>query len=94
MKYLDAIKYIGGILGAVVIIVGVIGYISEPHAREFIIHTVNDKVEVLEEKIKKVETLIYENRRVGKDVQSEQRILKEQQKLIIDLLKKQQRDNN
>lgn len=86
------IKQISTILTSSLVILGVAGYVAKPHAEQFIQQSVQNKVDTLDIKLRHVERILKENTDSQRNIQIEQRVLIEQQKLIIDLIKQKETD--
>lgn len=87
------IKQITTILTSSLVILSVAGYVAKPHAEQFIQQTVQNKVDTLDVKLRHVERILKENTDSQQEIRTEQRVLVEQQKLIIELLKKKSENN-
>ena len=90
MKWWEVVKQVSGVITAVTIILGLMGYVAKPHAEQFIQQSVEQmvqqKIDALDIKLRHVERSINENTRKGEAIQTEQKTITQQQLQIIRLL--------
>lgn len=98
---LEAMKHISSAVTAGVVLIGLFAYIARPHAEQFIQETVQGRIGQIEKgqednnvKLRHVERQLKENADVAREIQMEQRVIGEQQKLILDILKQRLPEGN
>jgi len=91
---IDVIKQSSSVITAAAVILGLGGYIAKPHAEQFVQDSVQQmvqqKIDTLDVKLRHVERELKESTKTGESVKTKQEVILDQQRLILQLLRRRQ----